>query len=293
MRSSLDWLRPLLLVVGTLSATGAGPLGCKRAPDGGSESGPSGADASGGARASIPPPPDVAAPPPTAVRTASGLATVVLTPGTGLVHPTPFDFALFRFVGWKSSGELFGASSLAPLGPPVRSRVNDGGIPGLSEGLQLMVVGEKRRLWIPARLASAPSAEPRPSLVMDVELVALTPAPSAPQVPEDAAAPPKSAQRTPSGLYWRFVAVGSHGGPKPDSVVIYNATIWTRSGKLMASSIPEGEPEKGIVSGLPPPLDEAIQLMAVGDTIRIWFDEKQGAPPGGPYVADLELISFD
>ena len=44
-------------------------------------------------------------------------------------------------------------------------------IAGFSEGLQLMVPGEKRRLWIPEALAYKGAREPKGMLVFDVELI--------------------------------------------------------------------------------------------------------------------------
>jgi hypothetical protein len=46
-------------------------------------------------------------------------------------------------------------------------------MPGLSEGLQRMAIGERCRFWIPARLAYSPPGPPQSALVMDVELVAI------------------------------------------------------------------------------------------------------------------------
>jgi FKBP-type peptidyl-prolyl cis-trans isomerase len=40
-----------------------------------------------------------------------------------------------------------------------------------SEGLQLMVAGETRRLWIPEQLAYKRQHEPKGMLVFDVELI--------------------------------------------------------------------------------------------------------------------------
>ena len=54
-------------------------------------------------------------------------------------------------------------------------------IKGWTEGLQLMVVGEKRRFWIPANLAygdTAGGGRPSGMLVFDVELLGITPAPA-------------------------------------------------------------------------------------------------------------------
>jgi hypothetical protein len=46
-------------------------------------------------------------------------------------------------------------------------------MPGLSEALQRMVVGEKSRFWIPAELAYTPPGPPRTALIFDVELLAI------------------------------------------------------------------------------------------------------------------------
>jgi peptidylprolyl isomerase len=46
-------------------------------------------------------------------------------------------------------------------------------IPGWTEGLQLMLVGEARRLWIPAELAYRGKRGPQGMLVFDVELIAI------------------------------------------------------------------------------------------------------------------------
>ena len=70
-------------------------------------------------------------------------------------------------------------------GEPIPFPLN-GVIPGWTEGVGLMVVGEKRRLWIPAALAYG--ERPRPGapagdLVFDVELLDITPAPKPPPFP--------------------------------------------------------------------------------------------------------------
>ena len=45
-------------------------------------------------------------------------------------------------------------------------------IDGWTEGVQLMVEGEKRRFWIPARLAYEGSpGKPQGMLVFDIELI--------------------------------------------------------------------------------------------------------------------------
>ena len=44
-------------------------------------------------------------------------------------------------------------------------------IPGWTEGLKLMVEGEKMRLWIPERLAYKGDSAPYGMLVFDIELI--------------------------------------------------------------------------------------------------------------------------
>src|SRR5213596_678463 len=120
------------------------------------------------APAKLPAPPDVAAPPADAAKTASGLATKVITPGTGKDHPAKDDVGTVHYTGWKTDGTMFDSS--AARGKPSSlgvARV----IAGLGEGLQLMAQGEKRRLWIPEPLAYKGAREPKGMLVFDVQLI--------------------------------------------------------------------------------------------------------------------------
>jgi len=120
----------------------------------------------------VPPPPDVSAPPADAQKTASGLATKVLRPGSGNDHPSKDDIVRVDYTGWTTDGKMFD-SSVARNKPIILPL--DKVILGWSEGLQLMVVGEKRRLWIPGKLAyEGKVGKPQGMLVFDVELVQIT-----------------------------------------------------------------------------------------------------------------------
>lgn len=133
---------------------------------------PSGGD--GAAPAPIPAPPDVAAPPADAVKTASGLASKVLQVGMSNVRPGPRNSVRVHYTGWTTDGVMFDSS--VARGEPAEFGVSNV-IPGWTEGLQLMVVGEKRRFWIPGNLAyDVPGARPdtpKGMLVFDVELIAV------------------------------------------------------------------------------------------------------------------------
>jgi FKBP-type peptidyl-prolyl cis-trans isomerase len=144
------------------------------------------------APASIPAPPNVAAPPADAVKTPSGLATKVITPGKGKTHPAKEDVVTVQYTGWKTDGSMFDSS--VARGKPSSFAVGRV-IAGFSEGLQLMVTGEKRRLWIPESLAYKGAREPKGMLVFDVELIDIPT-----HAPDDVKAPPADAKKTPSGL---------------------------------------------------------------------------------------------
>ena len=58
----------------------------------------------------IPAPPDVAAPPADATTTPSGLATRVLTPGTGSRHPQAHSRVRVHYSGWTTDGQMFDSS---------------------------------------------------------------------------------------------------------------------------------------------------------------------------------------
>lgn len=116
-------------------------------------------------------PSDVAAAPADAEKTASGLASKVLTKGTGTTHPKASDTVTVHYSGWTTDGKLFDSS--VKRGEPTSFPLT-GVIGGWTEGVQLMVVGEKRRFWIPANLAYGENpggGRPGGLLVFDIELI--------------------------------------------------------------------------------------------------------------------------
>lgn len=119
--------------------------------------------------AGLPAPPDVAVPPPGSLKTTSGLSTRLLQAGTGQRHPRPTDTVVVHYTGWTTDGKMFDSS--VRRGEPSEFQLT-GVIPGWTEGVQMMVEGEKRRFWIPAKLAyDGQPGQPQGMLVFDIELL--------------------------------------------------------------------------------------------------------------------------
>jgi len=240
--------------------------------------------------ASIPAPSDVASPPADAAKMPSGLATKVVTRGTGKDHPTKDDVVVVHYTGWKTDGTMFDSS--VARGKPSTfgvSRV----IAGFSEGLQQMVTGEKRRLWIPEALAYKGQREPKGMLVFDVELIDV---PSHP--PPDVKAPPADAKKTASGLAYKVLKEGTGGRhPRASGSVSVHYTGWTTDGKMFDSSVVRGQPTTFGLSDVIQGWTEGVQLMAEGEKTRFWipaklaYEGKQG--PQGLLCFDIELIKFE
>jgi len=129
--------------------------------------------AKGGRQApkTIPAPSDVAAAPKDATKTSSGLVSKVITAGTGKTHPTATSEVTVHYTGWTPAGKMIDSSVVR--GEPTTFPLN-GVIKGWTEGVQLMVVGEKRRFWIPSNLAygdNPSGGRPGGPLVFDIELI--------------------------------------------------------------------------------------------------------------------------
>jgi len=248
------------------------------------------------AQGDIPAPPDVAAPPADAEKTASGLASKVLTKGTGTTKPAAADTVKVHYSGWTTDGKMFDSS--VKRGSPTSFPLNRV-IPGWTEGLQLMVVGEKRRFWIPQDLAyKGRPGPPAGMLVFDVELLDVKEAPKPPQTPSDVAAPPADAEKTASGLASKVLKAGT-GTDKPSatSKVTVHYSGWTTDGKMFDSSVMRGSPATFPLNRVIPGWTEGLQLMVAGEARRFWipknlaYNDMPGRP-AGMLVFDVELLSI-
>lgn len=106
--------------------------------------------------------------------TASGLQYLVINKGTGVVHPQASDRVKVHYHGTLIDGAVFDSS--VERGQPIDFGLNQV-ISGWTEGLQLMVVGDKMRFFIPSHLAygnrGAGRIEPGSTLIFDVELLGI------------------------------------------------------------------------------------------------------------------------
>ncbi|WP_200804648.1 FKBP-type peptidyl-prolyl cis-trans isomerase [Ferrimonas marina] len=106
------------------------------------------------------------------VTTDSGLQYEVLENGSGAVFPRATDKVTVHYHGSLMDGSVFDSS--VNRGVPATFGLNQV-IPGWTEGVQTMVVGQKNRFYIPARLAygnrGVGTIPPGSVLIFDVELL--------------------------------------------------------------------------------------------------------------------------
>ncbi|WCE32579.1 FKBP-type peptidyl-prolyl cis-trans isomerase [Vibrio sp. SCSIO 43137] len=106
------------------------------------------------------------------ITTESGLQYKVLTEGTGTVHPQANSQVKVHYHGMLTDGTVFDSS--VDRGEPITFGLNQV-IKGWQEGVQLMVEGQKLRLYIPSQLGYGKSGTgpipPASVLIFDVELL--------------------------------------------------------------------------------------------------------------------------
>jgi len=254
-------------------------------------------------RTELPAPADVAAPPADAQKTASGLAYKVISEGTGTEHPAATDRVEVHYTGWTTDGKMFDSSVMR--GRTATFPLN-GVIKGWTEGVQLMVEGQKNRFWIPGELAygnTPQGGRPAGMLVFDIELIKVHQAPKPlplPPTPADVAAPPKDAKKTASGLAYKVISKGT-GTTKPmaTSQVEVHYAGWTTDGKMFDSSYKRGTTARFPLNRVIKGWTEGVQLMVEGEKTRFWIpgelaygNTPRGGAPAGMLVFEIELIKI-
>jgi FKBP-type peptidyl-prolyl cis-trans isomerase len=247
-------------------------------------------------------PADVAAAPSDATTTPSGLAYKVLSAGSGQDHPSADSTVEVHYSGWTTDGKMFDSS--AARGEKISFPLK-GVIAGWTEGVQLMVLGEKTRFWIPGNLAYGETPQrpgaPAGTLVFDIELFGVKEPAPAPEVPVDVAKAPGDAATTDSGLAYKVLRPGTGTvHPAASNKVEVHYSGWTTDGKMFDSSVVRGDtisfPLNGVIKGW----TEGVQLMVVGEKTRFWipgdlaYGETPRRPgaPAGTLVFDIELFEI-
>ncbi|SFC13719.1 FKBP-type peptidyl-prolyl cis-trans isomerase [Pseudoalteromonas denitrificans] len=104
--------------------------------------------------------------------TDSGLQYQLLTPGEGKVHPKSNSKVKVHYHGTLIDGTVFDSS--VERGQPISFGLNQV-ISGWTEGVQLMVVGDKMKFVIPSNLAygnqNAGKIKAGSTLIFEVELI--------------------------------------------------------------------------------------------------------------------------
>ncbi len=233
--------------------------------------------------------------------TASGLAHQILRKGTSETKPTATDMVTVHYTGWLANGHKFDDS--VARGQPVTFPL-DRVIPGWTEGLQLMTVGERRRFWIPQHLAYGDKPKlgaPQGDLIFDIELIAIKQPKPAPDVPSNLTDPPQEAEKHESGLQSIVIKPGS-GSIKPNatSIVKVHYSGWDSEGNLIDSSVVRDEPLIAPLNRVIRGWSIGVQLMTVGETRRFWIPEHlayganpPSGAPSGQLVFDIELVGIE
>ncbi len=211
--------------------------------------------------------------------TESGLQYVVLRKGDpDSETPGPRDQVSVFYEGRLTDGTVF--DSAYQRGETTSFGVNQV-IPGWTEGLQLMSVGDQFMFYIPSDIAYGDNPRPggiiKPGddLVFQVELMDLEKAPE--PRPTDAEAwaqytPWNSdlpgIQKTGSGLEYVILASGDEAGPSPqggDFVAVYYEGRLDANGEVFDSAFERGEAAMIPSNRVIPGWVEALKLMKPGD----------------------------
>jgi peptidylprolyl isomerase len=240
-------------------------------------------------------PPDLASPPADAARTASGLISRVITPGTGPGQPAPTDVITVHYTGWARDGSVVDSSrsrsepSMFPL---------NRALAGWRECVPLMKVGETRRCWMPETLAyQGQPGKPRGTIVFDIELVDTRTSPTI--APPEVAAAPADAMRTSTGLAYKVLRPGTGvRNPAAWNRVTVHYTGWTTDGKMFDSSVSRGKPATLSLGEVIPGWTEGMQLMVEGERTRFWIPQElaykgEAGSPRGMLVFDVDLIRIE
>lgn len=248
--------------------------------------------------------------------TESGLQYRVVESGDGR-SPTAADYVTVHYAGRLIDGSEFDSSY--KRGEPATFPAGRL-IPGWTEALQLMQVGDKWELVIPAEIGygenGAGGVIPgNATLVFDVELLDVMTLEEAQKKAEEMAEAHKNEQLAwleenkkqdgvvvlESGLQYRVVEEGTGKSPEETSMVTVHYKGTMIDGTQFDSSYDRGEPAKFPLDGVIKGWTEGVQLMKEGAKYEFFipYDLAYGErgsrsiPPFSTLIFTVELISVD
>jgi hypothetical protein len=154
----------------------------------------------------------------------------------------------------------------------------------------------------PARSAAPQSADSSPAgspLTTSTGASGAAADPGLPRLdaPDDVAAPPSDASRTPSGLASKVLVPGTGSrSPGPTDTVRVQYSGWQTDGTRFDSSVARGSPSEFPLNRVIAGWTEGLQLMVEGEERRFWIPEELAyggrQAPYGTLVFDVQLISI-
>ena len=180
---------------------------------------------------------------PNAIVTPSGLHYTVMVEGKG---PKPDAYAKVKvhYKGMLMDGTEF--DSTYRRKEPFGFKLYQGRPEGLKEGIALMNVGAKYKLFIPPALGFGnrgigSKIPPNAGLVYEVELISFEPGPEMPKFREGN---PDAQKTTEEGLIYEVLKEGTGPSPGEGMLVDIEFSFWTLGGELVDSSVIRGAPWK-------------------------------------------------
>jgi peptidylprolyl isomerase len=236
------------------------------------------------------------------VTTQSGLQYIVVSRSKeNTTKPRKGDVVSVHYTGYLLDGKIFDSSR--ERDQPIELPIGVGRvIKGWDEGIQLMSVGDKIRLIIPANLAYGEQGAggvipPNATIIFDVELMQIKEGPK----PFDAKG--KDTITTASGLKYIVIEKAQQAGSQAENgkTVSVHYSGYLMDGKVFDSSLERGQPisfklgEGRVIPGW----EEGIKLMSIGDKLKLIIPSnlaygEQGAggviPPNATLIFDVQLM---
>jgi peptidylprolyl isomerase len=233
--------------------------------------------------------------------TASGLQYTMLTPGSGEA-PQVGNIISMQYIATLPDGTEL-ANTYTDKQPATTIWGRNQLLAGWEEGIGLMKAGGKIRLAIPPALAfgaeGTGSIPPNTTILMDVELLSVKPAPLPTEIAAD-----KLTKAT-SGLQYYDLSAGSGAEAAKNSTVTTSFTLWvkTASGYDYVVSSEGSEPISFVVGRLDrvfPGWDEGVIGMKVDGKRMLVIPPDLGLgaqgsgdiiPPNATLVMEIQLVS--